>query len=180
MARSVESCEIWREPIRCARGLSTSKSCPSCGERPRPQLFDSTSTHPLSPLARYSQSQTCWPDPACDPRALPPLLATPQPASPRYATHTHTRPHLHSTDTTESPVESCPTNAQFFQRAASSSSGAESSQWATTATASAATVFAAGSAAWYYYQFGREAHAMTPQEEGYVIYHHHTHPTTQR
>ncbi|TIA59391.1 hypothetical protein D6C76_10458 [Aureobasidium pullulans] len=51
-------------------------------------------------------------------------------------------------------------------RAASSSSGAESSQWATTATASAATAFAVGSAAWYYYQFGRDAHAMTPVEEG--------------
>ena len=134
----------------------------------------------LDPLARHSQSQTCWPDPACDPRALPPLLATLQPASPRYATPAHTRLHLHPTSTSEPPIEPFPTNPQSLQRAASSSSGAESSQWATNATASAATVFAAGSAAWYYYQFGREAHAMTPQEEGYVIHRHHTHPTTQR
>jgi hypothetical protein len=65
--------------------------------------------------------------------------------------------------------------SQFLQRAASSSSGAESSQWATTATASAASAFAVGSAAWYYYQFGRDAHAMTPAEEGYVAHRLHTH-----
>ncbi|KAI4715462.1 hypothetical protein E4T48_08343 [Aureobasidium sp. EXF-10727] len=78
----------------------------------------------------------------------------------------HRNPPVHAPSTAASPVEPCPTDVFILQRAASSSAGAESSQWATTATASAATVFAVGSAAWYYYQFGREAHAMTPAEEG--------------
>lgn len=93
-----------------------------------------------------------------------------------------TRTHVHISNhprPPNRPLNHAQLTSQFFQRAASSSSGAESSQWATTATASAATVFAVGSAAWYYYQFGREAHAMTPAEEGYVIYRLYTHSTIQ-
>lgn len=33
---------------------------------------------------------------------------------------------------------------------------------------SAATAIAVGSIAWYYHMYGRELHAMTEQEEGYV------------
>jgi ubiquinol-cytochrome c reductase cytochrome c1 subunit len=56
----------------------------------------------------------------------------------------------------------------WVQRTASSSSSSEasSSQFYTTLTASAATVVAIGSVSWYYHLYGREAFAMTPQEEG--------------
>lgn len=32
-----------------------------------------------------------------------------------------------------------------------------------------ATALAVGSVAWYYHLYGRDVHAMTPAEEGYVI-----------
>lgn len=37
-------------------------------------------------------------------------------------------------------------------------------------TASAATLVAIGSVAWYYHLYGREAFAMTPQEEGSALF----------
>ena len=33
----------------------------------------------------------------------------------------------------------------------------------------AATALAVGSVAWYYHLYGRDVHAMTPAEEGYVL-----------
>ncbi|EON66673.1 cytochrome c1, heme protein, mitochondrial [Coniosporium apollinis CBS 100218] len=50
--------------------------------------------------------------------------------------------------------------------ASTSSTTAEASSWKSTAAGSAATAIAIGSIAWYYQLLGREAHAMTPQEEG--------------
>lgn len=52
------------------------------------------------------------------------------------------------------------------RNASSTASEAASSPFGLTATATAATIAAVGSAAWYYQVFGRDAFAMTPQEEG--------------
>ena len=58
-----------------------------------------------------------------------------------------------------------------FQRSASSAATAQASNASRrniTLQASAATAVAVGSIAWYYHLYGRELHAMTPAEEGYV------------
>ena len=147
-----------------------------------PQLFDSTSNHPLFPRSTLSIADHVGQiQPAirayrrrCSQLRNPPVHGT-------QHSHSHVHIHIYTTSIPPNrPLIQFQLTSHSSQRAASSSSGAESSQWATTATASAATVFAAGSAAWYYYQFGREAHAMTPAEEGYVTQHPYTHSTTQR
>lgn len=173
-----------QEPIKCSRlGLSTNSgffsSLLPCGDIDL-SCSTRTSNHPLPSLPTQSIADH---------------VGQIQPAirAPRRRCSQHRNPPVHGTQPLQKHVytsnrcriSNCPLNhaeltSQFFQRAASSSSGAESSQWATTATASAATAFAVGSAAWYYYQFGRDAHAMTPAEEGYVAHRLHTHSTTQR
>ncbi|KAB8336655.1 hypothetical protein FH972_020966 [Carpinus fangiana] len=81
---------------------------------------------------------------------------TGQPGTPTR--HSSTPPHLH---------RRCIRVAQDArQRFASSSSDAAASQWRTTVAAYAATGVAIGSTSWYYFAFGRDAYAMTPQEEG--------------
>lgn len=58
-------------------------------------------------------------------------------------------------------------NVQRFFTSSSTAQNA-GSQSRTTAAAIAATAVAIGSSSWYYYAYGRDAYAMTPQEEGLV------------
>ncbi|KAI9663561.1 MAG: cytochrome c1 [Alyxoria varia] len=51
----------------------------------------------------------------------------------------------------------------------SSSTDEASAQWKNTAAAFAASALAVSSAGWYWYAYGRDAHAMTPAEEGTLV-----------